>query len=345
MSDSWEAPRTDYTVQDDGTIHTDASIRQRITGTAMGGLLGCSPYETPFSMTTKLMGLWDKDIGNNPAVMTGKLLEPRIIDYVCKTYPQVGMFYKAEDIFAKREGRHEDWESDFEDDVFGGHVDGIVSKDGQDYILEVKTANSVQAMNWREHPPEHYLWQVYLYNAFLTKKDKAYMVLGIVDNQAYSNPNTWIPSTQNTYLFEIDIDQQKVSETIDRIRQMYLDTVEKGISTPATEHPKDVEILNHLKDIKSSSVEIRALADEYLALRKYNEDYINANKSNVDKEEKLKAKLKDIMNCNNLSKVGKIKVRYQDKVSFDMKSAEMDGFDWSKYKRTTKTVVLTVDKD
>ena len=26
----------------------------------------------------------------------------------------------------------------------------------------IKTANSVQAMNWREHPPEHYLWQVYL---------------------------------------------------------------------------------------------------------------------------------------------------------------------------------------
>lgn len=341
----WVAPVVPFTM-DGNKVCTDGTHAEKVTGTAMGGLLGCSPYETPFSMTSKLMGLWDKDIGNKPQVVAGKLLEGRIIDYASKTYPNTGAFYKAVDIFGERTGAHRDWESDFEDDIFAGHVDGIVTQNGQDYILEVKTAGIESAKGWVDHPPEHYLWQVNLYNHFITKQDKAYMLLGVMDSNAYANPNGWIPSTSNTFLFEVKIDQKLVAETIQKVRDMYNDTVKKGISAPADlENPIDQALVQHFRDIQKDDGELNRLAEEYLKVRKANEEYYAKNKVNDDLEATLKDRLKDAMVCKDISKLGKLGVRFSERKQFDFKTADIDGFDYAKYVRVSKVATMTVDKD
>ena len=125
MSRNWVATHVPYEI-DNGVVKTEG-VHYKVTGTFLGGLLGMSPYATPFSITSRLIGAWDEDIGNEPAVKTGKLLEDRIIDYAIAKHSDIGTIFKAEEIFAKREGHHKDWVSDFEDDVFAGHVDGIVS--------------------------------------------------------------------------------------------------------------------------------------------------------------------------------------------------------------------------
>lgn len=89
--------------------------------------MGVSPYATPFTTTTKLMGVWNEDLSDKPAIKVGKALEERIIDYVIAKHPELGNVFKAEEVYEQRKGNHEDWASDFEDDVFAGHVDGIVS--------------------------------------------------------------------------------------------------------------------------------------------------------------------------------------------------------------------------
>ena len=340
---NWVAPECSYKI-DGNVVVTEGKYKEKISGTAMGGMLGVSPYATPFTTSAKLMGVWNEDIGDKPAVVAGKLLEGRIIDYADKAYD--GRFYPAEVFFDPRTGKHSEWSSDFEDDVFSGHVDGIVTKDGEDYILEVKTANPMSARAWIEHPPEHYLWQVYLYNHFIAKKDKAYMLLGVIDPRYYGNPNQWIPDTTNTFLYEISIDQKKVAETIEGLRETYNRTVAKGISLPMDKKdPLDNEIMQHLVDIQMPSDALMGLVDEYLSLRKANEEYLAKNSENIEQEEKLKERIKDVMVSNGLVKAGKVELRTSERKSFDFKTADIDGFDYEKYVKKTAVKTFFIKKE
>ena len=304
----------------------------------MGGLLGISPYATPFSMTTKLMGVWDEDVNDKPAIKVGKALEDRIIDYVIAKHPELGNVFKAEEVYEQRKGSHENWESDFEDDVFAGHVDGIVSCEGSDYILEVKTARDPSA--WLNGPPEHYYWQVALYNHFITKQTKAYFVLGVVGLDDYKNPNGWIPNSTNCFLFEVKIDREKTAEVVEKLRMMYQNTVAKGISTPVTDNSRDVEIMTHLKDISGTTEELNGMIKEYGNLRAANKYYLDKNKENIQREDELKERIKDIMVTWNLTKSGPVSIRTMEKKTFDFALADADNLDYEKYVKTNTVKTL-----
>lgn len=203
---NWIAPTCDYRLEGKVAVAIDPTI-EKISGTQIGAILGVSPYGTPFTASAKLLGLWGEDISDKPAVKTGIALEGRIIDYIRDTHPSWTVL-SSSDIFAPRRGEHKDWKSDWEDDVYAGHLDGIITVDGEDYVLEVKTARDLSG--WIDHPPDHYLWQVYLYNHFVTHQDKAYIALGVVNQETYSDPYSWVPSSSNCMLFEVPIDQQAV---------------------------------------------------------------------------------------------------------------------------------------
>lgn len=304
----------------------------------MGGLLGVSPYATPFTTTTKLMGVWNEDLSDKPAIKVGKALEERIIDYVIARHPELGNVFKAEEVYEQRKGSHEDWASDFEDDVFAGHVDGIVSCEGSDYILEVKTARDPSA--WLNGPPEHYYWQVALYNHFITKQTKAYFVLGVVGYDDYKNPNGWIPNSTNCFLFEVKIDREKTAEVIEQLRELYKNTIAKGISTPVTENPRDVEVMTHLRDISGTTEELDGMIKEYGNLKAANKFYLDKNKENIQREEELKERIKDIMVTWNLTQSGPATIRKSERKTFDYALADVDGLDYSKYVKTNTVKTL-----
>lgn len=344
MGRDWVAPKCKYRFTTDDMnntiIETDGSYHAKITGTAMGGLLDCSPWSSKFAATTKLLGLWDEDIGDKPAVNLGRVLEERIIDYATIKHSDVGTFIKAKELYEERKGAHDSWSSDFEDDVFAGHVDGIVSKDGKDYILEVKTARDVSA--WLEGPPEHYFWQVALYNHFITKQDKAYFLLGVVDTKDYANPNGWVPNKDNCFLFEVEIDQDAVQSVIWMLRNEYAETVAAGKSTVPTDNPLDMEILTHLKDISGTSEELADLVERYGKVKAENKRYIEDRKANFEEEDRLKDRIKDVMTSWSIAKCGKASIRMSERTSFDFKKAEADGFTVpEQYIKTTKTTTLT----
>lgn len=337
MSRNWVATHVPYEI-DNGVVKTEG-VHYKVTGTFLGGLLGMSPYATPFSITSRLIGAWDEDIGNEPAVKTGKLLEDRIIDYAIAKHSDIGTIFKAEEIFAKREGHHKDWVSDFEDDVFAGHVDGIVSKDGKDYILEVKTARDASA--WLNGPPQHYLLQTMLYNHFITKQDKVYFLLGLVGTEHYNNPNSWIANPNNCFLFEVPIDREKENEYIERARAIYKETVAKGISTTATDSPIDQTILTYLKDTSGTMDDLHKLIEEYGEIRTANKQYEDANKENVKKEDELKERIKTVMVQWGIVKDGPVSIRQSERKSFDFAKADVEGFDYANY--LTKTTVNTLN--
>lgn len=341
MGREWIAPKCAYTI-DGNVIRTEGTVGEKLTGTYMGQIVGCSPYGTPYTATARMMGLWGEDISDNPAVITGTMLEERIIDYLGINHPDVGTFFKAEDLdLAAREGDHADWKSDFDDDVFGGHLDGIVSKDGQDYILEIKTVNRKQIEEkgtWVNGVPLHYLWQVYLYNHFITKQDTAYFGLGIVDSRVYDNPNMWVPNRENCRLIKVSIDREMVARKVEEVRQLYLDTVGRGVTAECDkDNPIDMEVHQHLVDISSDMPALADLVSQYTELKAANKEYTDKIKDEVAKEKKLNDRIKDMM-CNwGIFECDNVKLSVDERKDFDFAQADADGFDYTKYVKT-KTV-------
>lgn len=337
----WIAPKNPtYTIEANRVI-TDGSYREKVSGTSMGAMLGVNDYLSPFAVTTRLLGLWNEDISNKPAIVTGRMLEERIIDYLSEKHPEVGMFFKPEDLgFGVREGDHADWKSDFEDDVFSGHVDGIISKDGKDYILEIKTVNRKQIEEkgtWiNGNIPKHYLWQVYLYNHFITKQDKAYFGMAVVDARVYENPNMWVANKTNCKLIEVNIDQKMVAETVEFVRQMYYNTVGKGVSVSYNpENEDDVEIVTHLRDISGTLPQLVELIQTYDDIKKSNKAHMDLIKDSLKQEDTLKDRIKDIMLNWEMKECRTVKIQTSSRKSFDFKQADADGFNYSKYLKNT----------
>lgn len=254
----YKPPKNPYHIEGN-TVYSDGENVNKVSGTSMAGILGCSPWSTPFTVACGLLGLAREDIDNKDAVRVGKALEKKIIRYVDKIYgPEKGSFMSADEIYGAREGDHDDWSSDFEDETFSGHVDGIVTGlDGEEYILEVKTSANLDS--WADGVPEYYYWQVALYNYFLTKKDKAYVALGIVNENTYRDYASWVPSTENVALFEMPIDQKQVEEVVEQVKAWY-DLYIKAKKTPPADmsNPKDADMYNHLLNIGSDVAEMKA---------------------------------------------------------------------------------------
>lgn len=296
----YEPPKCSYTVVGP-RIKTDGSVLNKVSGTMVGGILGLSPWATPFSVACDLLGLGRQDVSDKPAVKTGKVLESKIIDYLGETYKDEGMFLPAEAIFDKREGEHNRWTPDWEDDVFTGHIDGaVIKEDGETYILEVKTSANMAA--WMDGVPEYYFWQVALYNHFLTQQDKAYVALGIVDQETHKDPEAWVPSESNTALFEVDIDQDAVAAKLEEIREWYT-VLKKTHTTPMYDMNRpstDIPLYTHLMDLATDAESMTYLVDEVGVL----EAQISKKLAEIDhlqtQKDALRARLKDYLEGNEL---------------------------------------------
>lgn len=337
MSREYEAPKCKYTISDN-RVYTDSERVYHVTGTSIGALLGKSPWETPFTASAKMLGLWSEDLSNKPAVQTGKLLEERVIDYVAAKHPDVGQFLTAGELFAPREGHHEDWESDFEDEDFHGHVDGIVSRDGQDYILEVKTVHRESLSSWVDGIPEHYLWQVYLYNHFITKQDRAYFAIGVVTSETYSNPYGWVPNKENCILIEVPIDMKMVAETIEEVRRIRRSIVtERATLIADLDDPRDRELMVHLMDLSHVSDRLMEAAAIYEDVMRRIDEAEAQLKPLRDEADTYKARIKDMMTAHSLNKCANLTLSSRTTEVFDIAKARADGIDTKPY-TTTKTI-------
>lgn len=341
MNQVFHAPKCKYEVVD-GHIETDGSVVNRVSGTSMAGILGCSPWNTPFQVACALLGVCRPDISDKPSVRVGQELEPVVIDYLAKTYGDRGMFLPAEEIFAKREGDHDAWVSDFEDDTFAGHVDGAVLCDDGEYILEIKT--SINMDSWANGVPEYYYWQIALYNEFLTQKDKAFVGLGMVNQNTHRDSTSWVPNERTVALFEMPIDREDVREKMDLIREWY-STYILNNRTPDynPDVPGDVEMYNHLCNVKRNIEDVQKDLEEMDSLAKSIQNIEDSMADMCAKMEEYKSNIKTYMECNNLSTIETpsgnmvVTLSTQKRSSIDKKLLQADGIDADKY-TVTKTV-------
>ena len=356
MMEMYSAPECAYMFEGNH-IQTDGSIKKKVTGTSMGGILTdgegkpLSPWATPFQVACNLLGLGRKDISMKKAVQRGVALEPKIIRYAGEKWADIGLFLPAEEVYAKREGDHDSWASDFEDDVFAGHVDGIVMGDDGDYILEVKT--TINFDSWQNGVPEYYFWQVAIYNHFLTKKDKAYFVLGLATEVTDRDPASWVATEDTCILFEKAIDQEAVEAKIAEIREWYDTYIANGI-TPDYDptNPDDVELWNHLKTVASSEqqtgllVESLVRAREELAALK-RDSGIEAKEEHI---KQLTEQVKDLLVTNNLNSlqcgdgVTTVSLSKRTSTTWDVGKMVADGIDTARYQKTKTVYTLNIKK-
>lgn len=320
------------------TIVADGSVRQKISGTSMAGILGCSPWSTPFQVACNLLGLAKEDISDKPAVVVGTKLEAPIIRYAGETYSDHGQFFLAEEVYEKRIGDHDSWVSDFESDYFAGHVDGIVfSDDGDDYILEIKTSSNLDS--WEVGVPEYYYWQVALYNHHICRKDKAYVVLGMVNEATYKDYTSWVPNVNTVAMFEMPIDTEDVADKLKIVADWYDTYIANGV-TPEYDpnNPGDVEMYNHLVNLSQDVDEVSELIELYGQIdERIAEEEAKSVELYVQRDE-LKARIKDYLTSHNLGSLGSTskdfigKVSTQVRTSFDESLMREDGLDVDKYK-------------
>lgn len=336
---SFIPPACQYEVEGDH-IKTDKTLAHKVTGTAMGGIMDISHWSSPFQKACNLLGLANEDISDKPAVIAGKILESVIIEYMDMTREDLGLFIPAEDMYALREGDHENWASDFEDDYFAGHVDGIVmADDGNNYILEVKTSSNLE--DWANGVPEYYFWQVALYNHFITKQDKAYVALGIMNEASLKDPHSWVPNEKNCILYTVKIDQEAVSAKLEEIRAWYDKYIRNGLTPDYNPANKgDVLMWEHLFGLTDDDKTVSALIEEDMDLRTKILMHEAEAKSLYDRKAALDAKLKDYLmghpeyKGHLVSSSGKYKAVLSESVrtSFDEERMRADGIDPAKYK-------------
>ena len=171
-----------YEKNEDGSYTVKGAVG-KIAGTFLGPIMGKSPWNTPFSVATKILRIYDEDLDDVPKIKAGKVLEPVMLSYLDKSgrLPNT----QAEVLFPHyEEGSHIDWKSHFDDEIFSGHVDAIAghvtdAKAGIG-IVENKTTSDDSGWDWVNNIPPAYYWlQASLYAYFLGY-DTIYFTVGIL---------------------------------------------------------------------------------------------------------------------------------------------------------------------
>lgn len=347
MADTYLPPKAGFSIEGD-RIRTDGSVKRKVTGTTMGGILGCSPWSSPFQVACQLLGLADKDLSSKPAIIAGQTCEEPIIRYAGEAYADKGLFVPAREIYGEKVGSHENWASDFEDEIFAGHVDGIVvDPEGNDHVLEIKTSSNMDM--WQNGVPDHYFWQVALYNEFVADSDTAYLVLGIMDPEALKDPRSWVPSADNTTLFTLDMDREAIEAKLDEVRAWYHEFIEESVTPPFDPSNKgDVELYSRLSGIADDDGSVKSLIDEYSELK----ERIAAHEAEIEGDYKaadvLKSRIKDWMDAHEREALTSANGGYQAKVTvkvsrtLDTRMMEIHGIDLTPYWTDKVTKVFTV---
>ena len=291
-------------------IETDRSVHMKMSGSTLAGIFSISPFNTPFQQACNLLGVCKEDLDGKRSIQIGKELEAGIIEYLGNRYPDHGLFVPAKVLFGEQKGDHDAWKSDFDDEMFSGRMDGMVfddtysdvgKKDG--YILEIKTTSNNES--WQGGVPDYYKVQVELYNHFLpTPKDKAYVAVCLIDDATRKDTSNWVPSDDNIFMFELEIDDAKVSDMLEQAQEWYEDYIAKGITPDYDPSNRgDADMWAHLSAISNSQSEVQKDIDRLETLEtEIAEKEMELKPLNVEADE-LKKRIKDYMVTNNYTSI------------------------------------------
>lgn len=298
---------------------------KKLTGTRFASVLGLDKWNTPFKTWCAVTKTYEDPFTENKYTTAGKVIEPKIIDYLNKAY-FLNAVKSPTDVYGKDYFKKTFGDFFPEDKIFGGMWDALVYYDNEiSAVIEIKTTK--RAEDWADgKAPIHYSLQAALY-AYLLGVDNIVMVAAFLEDNDYEHPENFVPSVDNTIIDDFSLTERfpDFSERIEKAKKWWYDYVVTGIS-PSFDEKKDADILKILRtntisvntDISALLTEAEQLTDEIAAVTT----------TIADKEARLK-EVKEL-----IKEYGSRQFREGDtKVSF-----KTNRFEWVISKSNTTTI-------
>lgn len=316
---------------------------KKLTATRFATVMGLNAWSTPFEAWCEITRTYEKPFEDSIYTIAGKVIEPKIIEYLQKRY---FMDIKSPTDVYGPDYFKQTWGDFFPDQkVLGGMWDVL----GDDFVVEIKTTK--RAEDWKLDVPIYYKLQACLY-AYLLGFDDVVMTVSFLDDKDYLNPENFVPSIDNTKLYEF-----KLSEAFPTFEESYIkpaldfwkNHVETGIS-PDFDEKKDAEILKVLRKnvVEASDQEIEKLIAE---ADKLQVSIDKAEAKLIDKQKRLKEindQVKKYMSDQFREGDKKVEITGKSfvwtltkssRASVDSKALKADGL-YDKYATTTETLTL-----
>lgn len=326
---------------------SEVSKPKKITGTRLAAVLGMNPYKTDFDVWADMVGAIKSDFEENAYTLAGKILEPRIIEYlkeyVDDSYVSAGEYHKT---------RY--WDVFPDEKIFGGVPDLYkVDKSTNKIVVvnDIKTTSNMQ--KWENGAPIEYQYQVALY-AYLHKVDLfeiTVMYIGDIDIGSLSDIMQANVSRQNcmTYKYSISEDLPEFYDQLRKAEDWYVKHI-VGLASPKyTDFPKDQEIIRLIQEysqgVTNDDMCRKMESLNYLMLRK---EYLDNLQNDITKKiTELKKFMKPLVS----QKVAKgvygnmhLTLTPKSTEAVDTARMKLDGV-YDTYKKITNSLVFNVSLD
>lgn len=238
-----------------GTLHVDIPKKpKKMTGTRLASVLNLDKWNTPFKTWCAITKTYEDPFSENKYTLAGKVIEPKIINYLNKFYFLNGVkspkdvfppeFFECypNTVIPKHQG-------DFfhDEPIFGGMWDALVYEDGKPVaVIEIKTSKRVE--DWEDgKAPIYYSLQAALY-AKLLGLDQVYMVAAFLEETDYDHPENFKPKADNTIVDDFLV-SERFPDLDDKLRiaeEWWNRHILTGVS-PKFDEKKDAELLKLLR--------------------------------------------------------------------------------------------------
>lgn len=225
----------------------------KISGHRLSAVLGLNNYSTPFQAFCEITKLAKPEIEDNKYLNAGRVLEPKIIEYVAKQFPNV---MSIEQYYGNvfEEYRYNNFKDDSK--VFGGVIDAVsVKNDGKTIAMICECKTSGHPEQWRNGAiPTEYALQGALYS-YLKGLDRVLFACTFLDDLDYGKPENVVVSDKNTILvvkrldeliFDVNGEYLNIEGVMQYAEQWWKEHIETGIS-PEFDEKKDKEYLDIIR--------------------------------------------------------------------------------------------------
>lgn len=305
--------------------------RLRITGHRISTILGLNKWSTPFQAWCEITKLLKAPFEETKYIVAGRVLEPKIIEYVASKFPNV---VSIEDYYGVNFDRYR-YNNFVEDsNVFGGVIDAVSTLDDLKtitMICECKTSSKPQ--DWTNNQvPIDYLLQGALYS-YLKGLDRVLFACTFLDEMDYAHPEKVVVSEKNTILvvkklkdilIPINGEYLTIEEVMEFGKQWWDAFIESGIS-PEFDEKADKEYLDMIRASKPcEDNDLIDVCNEALNLAKEIKELELSSglKAKQDLLKTLEASIKDKMIETNEHSVGKYTLKKTTKKKLNEKELE-----------------------
>lgn len=307
--------------------------RLRISGHRLPTILGVNKWSTPFQAWCEITKLLKAPFEETKYIVAGRVLEPKIIEYVASKFPNV---VSIEDYYGVNFDKYR-YNNFVEDShIFGGVIDAVSTLDDLKtitMICECKTSSKPQ--DWTNNQvPVDYLLQGALYS-YMKGLDRVLFACTFLDDMDYVHPEKVVVNEENTILvvkklkdilIEINGEYLNIEEVMDFGKRWWEEYIETGIS-PEFDEKADKEYLDIIRASKPcEDNDLIDVCEEAIALAKEIKELEVSSglKAKQDLLKTLEASIKETMMNNQIDKAGKYKLTKKTKIVFDEKRLEKE---------------------